>query len=464
MVLRAALILVLISTAAYGQGSAVVAGRVLAFADGTPVAFATVTVVDAASGQTTTAQLSGENGRFTIQGLAPGTYKLRITVPGFEVAEADVLVSPLNQNYDLGDIRLPRLEAFREEVTVTADAIRALGVDTQLFRLNDGPTQSTGTLLDALKNLPGVTIDQEGKVSLRGSDQVAVLIDGRQSSLTGFGTQRGLDSVSAANVEAIEIINNPSAKFDAAGMAGIINIIYKQDQQLGLSGDVGFGLGFGQFTKQRPDLPTDLGSFTVNEKIMPSLNLNYRTRNTRSFVQTDVLFQDDLPNNEFTTRFYDDGRVIESQVPENREQYHYTVRLGTDWKVNARTTFIVSGTHDFERHVDVAQVPFILQPAGERQRFWFWREEEDTGFTNVNFDWKRQFDSPGHQLGANLQYTRGLEGEAYFLNEESRIRVGTDATHIYAAENTLPLSIDYTRPLPTGRIEPGAKLHAAGSR
>ena len=458
MVIRAALILLVASTAAYGQGNAVVAGRVLTLADEAPVAFATVTVADAGSGQTTTAQLTGTNGRFIIQGLAPGTYRLQITFPGFQLAEADVLISPLNQNYDLGDIRLPRLEAFREDVTVTAEAIRAVGVDTQVFRLDQGPTQSTGTLLDALKGLPGVTIDQEGKVSLRGSDQVAVLIDGRQSSLTGFGTQRGLDSVSAANVAAIEIINNPSAKFDAAGMAGIINIIYKQDQQLGLSGDIGFGLGFGQFTKQRADLPTDLGSFTVNEKIIPSLNLNYRTGSTRSFIQSEVLLQDDLPNNEFTTRFYDDGRVIESQVPENREQYHYTVRFGTDWKVNPRNTTSFSGIHDFERHTDVAQVPFILQPEGARERFWFWREEEDTGFTNVTFDWKRQFDSPGHQLGLNLQYTRGLEDEAYFLNEESRIRVGTDATHIYAAENTLPIGLDYTRPLPTGRLELGLKL------
>ena len=144
------------------------------------------------------------------------------------------------------------------------------------------PAQSTGTLLDALKNLPGVTVDQEGKVSLRGSDRVAILIDGRQSSLTGFGSQRGLDSVSAANVEAIEIINNPSARFDAAGMAGIINIIYKQEQQLGLSGDVGVGLGMGQFTKQRADLPTDLGSFSNNEKFIPSVNLNYGTENVRT--------------------------------------------------------------------------------------------------------------------------------------------------------------------------------------
>ena len=456
--ISALLVLASMATFAHAQGTAVISGRVLQAAGATPIAFATVIVNDAASGQTRSGILTAENGRFQIQGLPPGKYTIQVSFPGYQPAEADVQVSTLNQSYDLGDIRLPRLDGFKDEITVTADAIRAAGIDTQVFRLGEGPAQSTGSLLDALKSLPGVTVDQEGKVSLRGSDRVAILIDGQQSSLTGFGSQRGLDSVSAANVEAIEIINNPSARFDAAGMAGIINIIYKREQRRGLSGDVGLGLGVGQFTKQRADLPTELGSFSNNEKVIPSLNLNYRTDRLRTFVQGELLLQDDLPNNEFTTRIYDDGRVIESQVPENREQYHYTVRLGTDWTLNTANTLTMSGVHDFERHIDVAQVPFILQSTGGRERFWFWREEEDTGFTNVNLDWKRRFAAPGHEFRVNLQYTRGREDEQYFLNEVSPIREGSDMTHIIATENTLPLSVDYTRPLSSGRIELGTKM------
>jgi hypothetical protein len=433
------------------QGTAVLGGRVLDAASGSPIGFASVVVEDAVSRKQLSGALTGENGRFVLQGLAPGTYRVRISFVGYYPADADLLVSTLNQSYDLGDVRLPRLEGFEDTVTVTAEAIRAAGIDTQVFRLDEGPAQSTGTVLDALKNVPGVTVDQEGKVSLRGSDKVAILIDGRQSSLTGFGTQRGLDSVSAANIEAIEIINNPSARFDAAGMAGIVNIIYKKEQQLGWSGDVGFGLGVGQFTKQRRDLPTDLGSFSNNEKVIPSLNLNYRTPRTRTFIQGDLLLQDRLPNNEFTTRFYDDGRVIESQVPENREQYVYTVRGGSDFTLNEANTLAVSGVHNYEHHIDVAQVPFILQATGQRERFWFWREDEGTGFTNANVDLTHKFGAPGHELGVNLQFTRGKEDEAYFLNEESPIRIGTDDTHIIAIENTLPLSID-TR----GRCRPAA--------
>ena len=123
-----------------------------------------------------------------------------------------------------------------------------------------------------------------------------------------------------------------------------------------------------------------------------------------------------------------------------------------------RNTITISGVHNYEHHIDVAQVPFILQATGQRERFWFWREDEGTGFTNANVDLTHKFGAPGHELGVNLQFTRGKEDEAYFLNEESPIRIGTDDTHIIAIENTLPLSIDYTRPLPTGRLELGTKL------
>jgi hypothetical protein len=189
-------------TASAQQNTAVLAGRVLDVSNGSPIGFAPVVVEDAASGKQLSGALTGENGRFVVQGLPPGSYKVRISFVGYYPADADLLVSTLNQSYDLGDIRLPRLEGFEEKLTVTAEAIRAAGIDTQVFRLDEGPAQSTGTI-HALKNVPGVTVDQEGKVSLRGSDKVAILIDGRQSSLTGFGAQRGLDGVSAANIEAI---------------------------------------------------------------------------------------------------------------------------------------------------------------------------------------------------------------------------------------------------------------------
>ncbi|MDH3205795.1 MAG: TonB-dependent receptor [Gemmatimonadota bacterium] len=451
------LALLLLPTAALAQSGASISGRVLDDADGRPLPLTAVVIERTESGDTLSGTLTREDGRFFVLGLAPGRYTVHTSFPGFFPEELDLLVSEINPSYDLGEVRLRRLGDL-EEVTVTVDAVRAAGIDTQVFQLGDGPAQATGSVLDALRSLPGVTVDQDGQVSLRGSDQVAILIDGRQSSLTGFGSQRGLDNVSAANVAAIEIIYNPSASFDAAGMAGIINVIYEEERSLGLSADVGLSFGVGQFTKQRPDLPTELGSFSRNDKIGPSLALNYNTPRVRTFAQVEYVRQDDLPNNEFTTRFYDDGRVIYSQVPENREQTHYIVRAGSDLLPDDANTLTVSGIYDVENHTDRAQVPFILESTGQRERYWFWTEKEETGFANASLNWRYQFSTPGHELDVNLQYTRGWENESYFLNEESTVRVGTDMTHLEAVENTLPLSIDYTRPLASGRIEVGGKL------
>ena len=455
--IRSLIVLLLIPAAALAQEGATLSGRVLDDSDGAPIALTSVVIERTESGDTLSGTLARQDGRFFVEGLAPGRYTIHASMPGFFPEERDLLVSEINPSYDLGEIRLGRLGDL-DGVTVTVDAIRTAGIDTQVFRLNEGAAQSTGSVLDAMRSLPGVTVDQEGRVSLRGSDQVAVLIDGRQSSLTGFGSQRGLDNITAANIEAIEIIYNPSASFDAAGMAGIINIIYEENRALGLSADLGLSLGLGQFTKQRRDLPTELGSFSKNEKIIASLSLGYNTARVRTFAQGEFLTQDDLPNNEFTTRYYDDGRVIRSQVPENREQTHYIVRMGSDLLPDDANTLTVSGIYDVENHTDRAQVPFILDSTGQRERYWFWTEEEETGFANATLNWKHEFPTPGHEVDVNVQYTRGWEDEAYFLNEESSVRVGTDMTHLKAVENTLPLSIDYTRPLASGRIELGGKV------
>jgi len=438
------------------QQGATLAGRTVDSISRAPVALATIILVNATSGDTLSGTLTRTDGRFTVRGLAPGRYTLATRFPGYRPAAVTLLVSELNRSYDAGDILLGRIVAL-DAVTVT-DSIRTAAVNSEVYRLGEGGAPTTGTALDALKNLPGVTIDQEGRVSLRGSDRVAVLIDGRPSSLTGLGSQRGLDNIAASNIEAVEIIYNPAARFDAAGMAGIINIVYRQERRMGLSGDVGASLGMGQFTKPRRDLPTEMGSYSRNGKFIPSLSLTYNTASVRAFFQAEGLLQRHLPNNEFSTRSYDDGRVIESQVPENRQQHRTFARLGADFGVGSPDVFSVSMLHDQETHTDRAQVPFILQSTGVRERLWFWRELETNGLVNAAVSWKHAFHTPGHELALNLQYARAWEDEGYWLNEVSSVRTGVDTTHVLGIENTVPFTIDYTRPLRSGRIELGGKL------
>jgi len=440
-------------------GEATVSGRVIDQSTGQPIPFVTVTVRDESEDVMITGTLTDDSGRFVIDGLAEGGYVLVSTFLGYRPADTELLIGDKNNIFDVGDVELLAASEQLEEVVVIAQReILEASLDRRVFLLEDNIARGNGSLLDAMRGLPGVTVGQDGMVLLRGSDRVAILVDGKQSSLTGFGNQSGLDSVPAANIESIEIINNPSARYDAAGMAGVINIVYKREQEEGLHVDAGLTIGSGQLTKRKDDLPTALGSYSRNPKLIPSVNLVNNKENINSFFQAEILFQENIPNNEFTSRFYDDGRIIYSQVPENREQTHYVVNGGFDKFLDDNRTLTFSSIIDFETHTDVAQVPFIDGSTGNRNRFWFWREEEDTGFFNVNLDYEHRFEQPGHQYSLTFQYTRGWEDEAYFLNEVSPVRIGTDATHLVAEENTLPVQIDYVRPLRTGRLEAGARL------
>ncbi len=450
------LLFLIIKLTVLAQNGATVSGHIFDEGTGQPLPFASVTLYlgeDIAGGI-----ISGEDGRFEISGVAKGNYVVKISFVGYQETEIPLLVGELNDIFDLGHIELNPSNEELGEVTVEAKReILSSGLDKKTFSIEDNIAQSGGSVLDAMKTMPGITVDQEGKVLLRGSERVMVLIDGKQSSLTGFGNQKGLESIPASNIQSIEIINNPSAKYDATGMAGIINIVYKKESEKGLHGDFGLAYGMGAFTKPKADLPTELGSFSKNPKYIPSFGLNYRTEKIRLFLSSETMFLQHLPNNEFTTRFYDDGTSTASQVPENRRQQHYIVNGGMDWYIDKNNTITVSGIYDWESHVDTAQVPYVDLDTWKRYRIWHWNEEEITGYMNYALNVNHQFEEAGHEIDARVQYTKGWEDESYFLNDSSEIRVGKDATHILATEHTTNITLDYVRPLKSGRLEAGAK-------
>ena len=165
-----------------------------------------------------------------------------------------------------------------------------------------------------------------------------------------------------------------------------------------------------------------------------------------------------MPNNEFTTRMYEDGRTTISQVPENRTQTQYIVKSGLDWLLDQHNTLSLSTIIDYESHIDTAQIPYINLNTDERYRYWHWKEDEVTGFLNFRLNYEHRFKEAGHELQINAQYTRGWEDEAYFLNDSSEIRQATDRTHLIATEHTTAFTVDYTKPLFYGRLEAGAKL------
>ncbi len=453
------LIFILLCHFSFAQQEATLSGRVFDQATDQPLPYATITVQTKDSLNMIAGGIAGEDGSFSLLGIPKGNYQVSVSFTGYEPQTLPLLMGKLNDNFDVGKVYLRPTTQQLDEVRVTAEReIVSSGLNKKTYSTDNQIAQTGGSVLDAMKNLPGISVDQEGKVRIRGSDKVAVLIDGKQSSLTGFGNQKGLSNIPVANIDRIEIINNPSAKYDASGMAGIINIVYKEESKNGLNGEVGFTYGLGRLSKRKEDLPSDLGSYQYNPKYIPSLSLNYRTSKVKASLQSEVMAQKNLPNNEFTTRTYRDGRIIASQVAENRTQTQYIVKGGLDWFLDDHNTLTFSAIFDYESHTDTSQVPYIDMLSEQRNRYWSWRESEVTGFANFRVDYEHKFSQPGHVLSASLQYTRGWEDESYFLNDSSAIRQSKDTTHIIAIEHTIPFLLDYVRPLRHGRLEAGAKL------
>ena len=274
-----------------------------------PIEYANIVVKQKADQKFITGTISDESGLFKIVDLSPKLYLFEITIVGYQKKVQEINVGTLNAFLDFGDILLEEDAKNLSTVTVVGqsniDGV-ADKMDKKTFTLANNVAQTGGSVLQAMQNLPGVTV-QDGKIQLRGNDKVAVLVDGKQNAMTGFGTQTSLDNIPASAIERIEIINNPSSKYDANGNAGIINIIYKKNKQEGFNGKIGLTTGLGALWIRKENLPSIRPQYQSTPKINPSISLNYRKNKLNTFLQGDYLYTQTLNRNEFATRTYADG-------------------------------------------------------------------------------------------------------------------------------------------------------------
>ncbi|MCW3114362.1 MAG: TonB-dependent receptor [Segetibacter sp.] len=426
----------------------------------TEIAFVNIAFKSAKDSSFVLGTITNEQGRFTLADVKSGSYYAEVSYIGYEVKRQDVLVGELSAFLDLGNIELVPGSKVLEQVTVTSTQQSGVSdkLDKKTFSVADNVAQTGGSVLQVMNNLPGVTTSQDGKIQLRGSDKVAVLIDGRQTALTGFGSQTGLDNIPASAIERIEIINNPSAKYDANGNAGIINIIYKKSRQQGFNGKIGLTAGLGALWQKRENLPDVRPQYQRTPKINPSLSLNYRKSKINTFLQADWLYTETLNRNEFTERFYNDGEVVRQQVKRNRNTSYATLKTGIDYTINPENTLSVSGLFNREKIIDRGDIPYFNQDLSKRNRLWQFLEDEVKYTATATVGYQHKFKQPGHLLNANYNYTWHREDEKYFFTNIMSTFTGKDAFKLLSDEFVNDFTVDYIRPLKYGRIEGGLKL------
>jgi hypothetical protein len=220
----------------------VIQGIVLGDA-GQPLSGATIAVWSAADSVVVGGKITGQDGRFRVEGLTPGGYLVRVSALGYAAQARDVEVTAATPAVDLGEIRLTQAAVTLQGLNVKAErpAVQVLP-DRTVYATSEMPVASGGTATEALRTVPELEVDVDGKITSRGTTP-KIYINGRPSPMQGEALQSYLQQLPANRIDRIEVIPNPSAKYDAEGQGGIVNIVMKEGASLGLSGSLSANSG-----------------------------------------------------------------------------------------------------------------------------------------------------------------------------------------------------------------------------
>ncbi|HET7233993.1 MAG TPA: TonB-dependent receptor [Longimicrobium sp.] len=269
-------------------------GTVRDASSGAALAGASIAVRSAADSSLVTGAVTRPDGTFRVEGLRPGAYYLRVSRLGYTTGTVSrVAVTPQAQTADVGIVRLSAGAVALQGITATTErSAVTTQVDRTVVNTRDLPSATGGNATDVLRNVPGVDVDGDGKVSVRGNENVAIQINGRPAPMRGDALTNFLKQLPSNMVDRVEVVPNPSAKYDPDGMGGILNIVLKQNTDLGTSGgfQVGGGTGgkyngSGNLSWQQGNV-TLFGSYGFNRDNRDQRGYNWRNSHFEGLPET----------------------------------------------------------------------------------------------------------------------------------------------------------------------------------
>ena len=304
---------------------AVIKGKIMDAETDSPVEFASVALYSLKDSSLITGVISGSDGSFTLKELPFGKYYIVAKFMGYDqLKRNEIMLTPRQITSDLGNLSLKQSARELDEVEIVADQAHVeYRIDRKVINVGQDINAATGTAVDILENTPSVNVDIDGNVSLRGSSNFTVLIDGKPSPLSGSDA---LQQIPASAIRNIELITNPSAKYDPDGMAGIINIVSKKNALRGLSGIVNATLGTGDKYS---------GDFLLNYK-MDKLNV-YAGATYR-----DQTFGGEMNSvKEYYNTLTDESSYDESFGTRDRIRSSNEFKLGMDYSINDKNSIYI---------------------------------------------------------------------------------------------------------------------------
>lgn len=431
-------------------------GKLIQKGTDSPVEFATVSIFNEADSSLVTGGLTDVEGAFNIP-VKPGNYYLRVQFMGYEeVMISGVDVNKSNSVYNAGSIEISENETMLEEVVVQGERTQMeMTLDKKVFNIGKDLSNLGGSATDILDNLPSVQVDVEGNVSLRGSQNVRILIDGKPSGLVGLSSNDALRQLNGNMVESVEVITNPSARYDAEGLGGIINIILKKDEKQGINGSFQVNTG----------IPDNHGA---------SVNLNVRRNWINFFTNVGANYRKYNGNGNAyrIVNPANDGidgptLITDEQRRHNRGGLSYSARFGSDIYLNEKNTLTLSFLYRYSDEENKTSLTYNdYYPISDIDSLEVRKDNEGEGDENLEYalNYTKNFNRKGQKLTADFQYQNNNEVELNDLVQTAGTDITNQVPYLFQratneeVEERLMLQSDYVHPFAKdGKLELGTR-------
>lgn len=422
-----------------------------------PATYATVTLLTNDS-SVVSGDLSNDKGEFKIQSVPAGKYLLRIETIGSVTKFKALTQETGSTNSKLGIIKLSTDQKVLKAASVIGEkAGMEIKVDKKVFNVEKNITTAGGSATDVLQNVPSVSVDGDGNVSLRGKSGVTILIDGKPATMLGSDVASALSSMPASSIENVEVITNPSSKYDAQGNTGIINIITKKDGRLGINGNITLGAG-------------------TRDKYNGNFGLNFRKGKLTAFINSGFRLNSTF-NNVFTDR-YDNPTTSGPQY--SYKTYEHVPRAfngsfntaGLTYDFNKNNSITITENFNFNKFEFKDYSTYTVYPNVNQTGNGIYHQNRTSEFfgrpnsISSAVDFRHKFKKKDEELNIDATYavTEMKRGQYFYTVADS----GDQNIPFYPIVQSAPGSggnssfnawADYTNPLFTknGKLSVGAK-------
>lgn len=351
--------------------------------------------------------VTDKEGNFSIENVKEGSYLVLATSIGHSKTYSQVFTISADQsNANVGTLQLVPAEKNLREVTVIAKKpFIERKIDRTIVNVDAAISNAGTTALEVLEKSPGVTVDKDGNISLKGKQGVTIMLDGKPAYLTGQDLTNLLRNMPSGNLDQIEIMTNPSAKFDASGTAGIINIKTKKNKQKGFNGSANTSYGQGIYARNNNNI-----------------NLNFRNGKFNLFSNFGASFDRNFQEIYILRKFKNNSGVVDRIFEQNafmgRKNHNYNGKIGVDFYASKKTTigFVVNGSSALHQQNSL-NTTYFYDGIQTLDSVAVAKNDEKSPWKNgaINLNFRHTFDSTGKELTMDADYVRYQSGKTMGL-------------------------------------------------